>query len=39
MIPEAIGLIPDGPAPGCPDGNISQCWNDVENLYVDRPLG
>lgn len=33
MIPEAIGLIQGGSGGGCTDGNVWQCWNDVENLY------
>lgn len=33
MIPEAIGLIQGGSGGGCTDGNVWQCWNNVENLY------
>ena len=33
MIATTIGLIHAGPGSGCGDGNIGQCWNDIENLY------
>lgn len=35
MIALTIGLIQDGPGSGCTDGNVVQCWGDVENLYGD----
>lgn len=35
MIAQTVGLIYDGSNSGCTDGNIGQCWSDIENLYGD----
>ena len=31
----ALGLVQGFPGSGCSDGNIGQCWSDIENLYGD----